>query len=589
VQRLLNAAVKLPGVKRVCLNFSIVVPAILIVFLNAPVVHSAQVTLAWDYNQGKDIAGYRLYYGKSSGIYSQVIDVGSNNQHKLSGLQAGVTYYFVVTAYDSASLESDYSKELVHTTGAITHTITVSAGANGRITPDGPVTVNQGTNQTFSMHPDPDYQVLNVKVDGVSLGTVTKYSFNNITADHAIAATFAYIGPAPSTDSDNDGMPDDWEIIHGLNPLLDDAVRDPDADGISNLNEYLGGTDPNIFEEFFKPEQPDLLSPSDAQVVPLTPVLQTGAFTDPDPADIHRSSRWQIFRSEDQVCVFDKISYASRTELVVPRLLLNQNTSYEWRVKFEDNHGLSSEWSETVTFITENDVADANDNGIPDHQEVAPNTDLDEDGTPDNDQNDIKSVSVAGESTQIGISILNAGPVLSIVALEAEYPEDVPNDTGFLDQTAEFPYGLISFKLIVSQPGDEVAVTLHLSRAASQEGTWYKFDPVENIWYDYSAYTEFSIDRKRIYLTLKDGGSGDTDGIENGIIVDPSGLSVPSSVYPAAADAVDEGGGGGGGGCFISAATVDCQTNSRDAAWNNYRDFLLALTLMTLIFFWVKV
>jgi len=83
----LNPAVRLPGVKRACLNFSIVIPVMLMVFLIAPVVHSAQVTLAWDYNQENDIAGYRLYYGYSSGNYSQVIDVGRVNQHEVIGLQ----------------------------------------------------------------------------------------------------------------------------------------------------------------------------------------------------------------------------------------------------------------------------------------------------------------------------------------------------------------------------------------------------------------------------------------------------------------------------------------------------------------------
>ena len=38
---------------------------------------------------------------------------------------------------------------------------------------------------------------------------------------------------------------------------------------------------------------------------------------------------------------------------------------------------------------------------------------------------------------------------------------------------------------------------------------------------DYSDYAEFSPNRKVVYLTLKDGGFGDADGIENGIIVDP--------------------------------------------------------------------
>lgn len=48
-------------------------------------------------------------------------------------------------------------------------------------------------------------------------------------------------------DDDNDGMPDEYEIEHGLNPLLDDAALDLDNDGSSNLEEYLAGTPPNVY------------------------------------------------------------------------------------------------------------------------------------------------------------------------------------------------------------------------------------------------------------------------------------------------------------------------------------------------------
>ena len=44
---------------------------------------------------------------------------------------------------------------------------------------------------------------------------------------------------------------------------------------------------------------------------------------------------------------------------------------------------------------------------------------------------------------------------------------------------------------------------------------------MNDVWLDYSDYTQFSRNRKQVYLTLKDGGFGDADGIENGIIVDP--------------------------------------------------------------------
>ncbi len=46
-------------------------------------------------------------------------------------------------------------------------------------------------------------------------------------------------------DDDNDGMPDTYEVSYGFNPLdASDAGKDADQDGLSNLKEYLLGTDP---------------------------------------------------------------------------------------------------------------------------------------------------------------------------------------------------------------------------------------------------------------------------------------------------------------------------------------------------------
>ena len=68
--------------------------------------------------------------------------------------------------------------------------ITVNAGPNGNISPTGPVQVNIGDSQTFTMTPDDGYQILEVLIDEKSIGPVDTYSFENVTGNHTISVTF---------------------------------------------------------------------------------------------------------------------------------------------------------------------------------------------------------------------------------------------------------------------------------------------------------------------------------------------------------------------------------------------------------------
>ncbi len=57
------------------------------------------------------------------------------------------------------------------------------------------------------------------------------------------------VGNNQDADDDGDGMPDSWEALYGLNPLVDDAQADLDGDGLTNLAEYQGGSDPATSDE----------------------------------------------------------------------------------------------------------------------------------------------------------------------------------------------------------------------------------------------------------------------------------------------------------------------------------------------------
>src|SRR5207244_2041477 len=71
------------------------------------------------------------------------------------------------------------------------YTIAASAGPGGTINPSGNVSVSCGSDQSFTITPDGCHTISNVVVDGSSVGAVASYTFTNVTANHAISASFA--------------------------------------------------------------------------------------------------------------------------------------------------------------------------------------------------------------------------------------------------------------------------------------------------------------------------------------------------------------------------------------------------------------
>ena len=71
-------------------------------------------------------------------------------------------------------------------------TITASAGEGGSISDEGSTTVTEGDSKTYTITPDEGYAVADVKVNGVSVGAVNTYTFENVSADATIEAEFAF-------------------------------------------------------------------------------------------------------------------------------------------------------------------------------------------------------------------------------------------------------------------------------------------------------------------------------------------------------------------------------------------------------------
>ncbi|MDH5769313.1 MAG: hypothetical protein OEZ31_10205, partial [Nitrospirota bacterium] len=66
-------------------------------------------------------------------------------------------------------------------------------GRGGSISPSGRINVNYGTDKTFTIVPQDGYDILDVQIDGVSMGKIDTYTFNNVTTNHRINALFVRI------------------------------------------------------------------------------------------------------------------------------------------------------------------------------------------------------------------------------------------------------------------------------------------------------------------------------------------------------------------------------------------------------------
>lgn len=145
--------------------------------------------IAWTQNAISGDVTVELYKG---GVLTETIGAfpaanGTCNWTISTSLAEGNDYQIRVWQ----NTVSDYSDgNFSLAAGPSGYTITATAGTGGKIDPSGAVNVPAGVSQTFTITPLASHTILDVKVDGVSLGAISTYPFNNVTDDHTIEANF---------------------------------------------------------------------------------------------------------------------------------------------------------------------------------------------------------------------------------------------------------------------------------------------------------------------------------------------------------------------------------------------------------------
>lgn len=90
--------------------------------------------------------------------------------------------------------KDETEKEDSESSPPTTETYSISTIVEGGGSISGPTTASQGESVTLTFTPNEGYVLSNVTIDGVAQGAISSYTFENITSDHTVVATFTMSG-----------------------------------------------------------------------------------------------------------------------------------------------------------------------------------------------------------------------------------------------------------------------------------------------------------------------------------------------------------------------------------------------------------
>ena len=133
------------------------------------------------------------YEGSSYEGYNDYYLVVVFGYHVVNGKKADTPFYLSANnGIGVGNANATHGPHLLQVKVDEVRVITATADEHGKIDPAaGTVTVPKGESKTFTITPDSGYRIKDVLVDDVSVGAVSTYTFENVTENHTIRATFA--------------------------------------------------------------------------------------------------------------------------------------------------------------------------------------------------------------------------------------------------------------------------------------------------------------------------------------------------------------------------------------------------------------
>ncbi len=131
---------------------------------------------------------------------SQAFSITANAGYYIKHVLVDGVSVGAITSYAFDRVNASHTIEAFFEEASVTtYTITASAGTGGGISPSGKIAVTRGSRERFTFVPENDYLLKHVLVDGVSVGAVNEYVFEQISASHTIEAIFIEDMPVKDT------------------------------------------------------------------------------------------------------------------------------------------------------------------------------------------------------------------------------------------------------------------------------------------------------------------------------------------------------------------------------------------------------